>query len=204
MNTAIDIPTYFQTIVINELVRCIAIAENHFNRQFLMPTIDYTLTGCSAGVAYMGRNHIRLNYALLSMNPGEIASTTAHEFAHLVDKIAYHDYHAALLDKKIFSGKRIKRSVHGPTWKLIMGLFGVNNERCHMMDTSAVKRKKRTQRWAYTCSCNSQMYLSTTVYNRITRGTHTYRCRKCKHAIDFRSLSNIKVQGRIPITISNP
>lgn len=187
----------FERIVRSELLRCVAIAENHFGRPFLYPTLDYTLTGATAGQAYSHKNLIRLNVPLLINHPDELRVTVAHEFAHIVDRTAYAAYH------RTHRADRKKGSLHGPTWKQVMKLFGMEPTRCHNMDVSEVKRKKNVQQHAYTCDCGAVLMLSTIKHNHIVRGAKSYRHVPCGQLIrpEMNPLNPRPPFSTIPVTI---
>ncbi len=68
-----------------KLSLCLALAEQHFNRAFPMPNVDYRLRGVKAGVAYLQQNEIKLNRTLLLENETAfINQVVPHELAHLI------------------------------------------------------------------------------------------------------------------------
>lgn len=125
-----------------KICECIDIAENAFGRKFPMPQIDYTVRGTVAGYAYDHQYRVNFNPILLNENVDDfIARTVPHEFAHLVDGIVFPETR----------DRRGKRSVHGPTWKRIMMMFGADPSRCHSYDTSNANMKKKNK-FEYRCA----------------------------------------------------
>jgi len=103
----------------NRIETCYQIAETAFNRKFTRPTVTFSnrLT-VTAGMAYTGKNEIRLSTKLLLFNENVfISDTPGHEAAHL---IAY-----AVYGPDIAS--------HGKEWKQVMTIIGQNPNRLHSM-----------------------------------------------------------------------
>ena len=114
-----------------------------------------------AGRANYSRNLIQLNSRLLNANPNHVIQTVAHELAHLVSVELY--------------GYKLGKG-HGPKWKSIMRQFGVSPDRCHKLDTSALKRKHK--KWQVYCDCKEHM-IGTIRLRKMVRGVK-YNCKLCK------------------------
>lgn len=164
----------------NELTRCIEIANRVYKQKFDMPEIEIFTRGTTAGWAHDHKWRIRLNGALLAENPNEVESTTAHEFAHLVDYAVFpetRDHHVFRSN----SGRirRSKRSIHGPTWKSIMAAFGHAAARTHKMDTTNVRTKRRI-RYTYKCPvCNRLGELGPKHHKAVQQGQGAIRFKAC-------------------------
>lgn len=145
-----------------EVKRCIGIAEQHYNRTFTMPCIKYNVRGQVAGYAHSSQNTVDFNSTLLMENVDDfIARTVPHEVAHIVD---YAVYGLQLRGRK--------RSVHGPTWKRVMHLFGADPSRCHSYDTSN-SQVSRKARFKYQCSvCGEVLNVGPKVHHKIQMGYH--------------------------------
>jgi len=144
-----------------ELNRCIDVATKRYpDHNFKFPNLTYTLKGTTAGTANDRTYTVDLNMIIMVDNMHSIEDTTAHEFAHLVDGIV--NPHTR---KTTGYGRyRTKRSIHGPTWKSIMVLFGMKPERCHNLDTTRAQQKsgkKSTKIHKWVCGCgNGQVVLT--------------------------------------------
>jgi SprT protein len=142
----------------SKLRELIVIAEKRFNRKFNMPTVRYDITGeTRAGWAKASQNLINLNAELMLRNVEEtINNTVPHEFAHIVDAIVNPDTRSREIVWTRRGPRRAKRSIHGPSWKSIMYLFGCDAERCFQYDTFGIERRERTVKSGtivVKCSC---------------------------------------------------
>lgn len=139
-----QVPASVKQQVNAKIQYCIDTAEKHYGRTFAFPTIVYKKRGTTAGTANDRTYTIDLNPTLLMENlDAFIARTVPHEFAHLVDGIV--NPHTRM-------GR--KRSVHGPSWKRIMMLFGADPSRCHSYDvTNAKQSSRRTTKHVWVCGC---------------------------------------------------
>jgi predicted SprT family Zn-dependent metalloprotease len=75
----------------------------------------------SAGQAKLRKDSIVLNARLLAAHPDHLPQVVVHEVAHLLA----HKFH----------GDR----GHGPAWKQLMELLGVEARRCHSLDTRDIR-----------------------------------------------------------------
>ena len=146
--------------VLRRLQQGLQLAEQHFNRRFPMPTLNYQVRGVKAGVAYLQQNEIRLNPVLLQENSAEfIEQVVLHELAHLITFQVY---------------GRVKP--HGAEWQKVMNeVFQLPADTCHQFDVSSVQG----QTYAYQCGCQTHQ-LSLRRHNKIQRQQAQYFCRKCK------------------------
>jgi predicted SprT family Zn-dependent metalloprotease len=131
-----------------------------------------------AGTAQVNRLtgylRIQLNYRLLKDKPEELRGTYLHELAHIV---------ATLVHKE--------NCHHDRRWKAIAIALGDNGERCHDMDVSAFRQKRKPPvRFEYTCACENRTW-------KLTKGKHEkyqhykaklgkkiYFCPTCKQGLD--------------------
>lgn len=151
--------------VLRQVKQCLMLAQQHFQRPFAPPTIDYQVRGLKAGVAYLQQNRISLNRTLLMANQQAfIQQTVPHELAHL---IVY----------QVFG----KVKPHGKEWQFVMEqLFNCPAQTCHQFDTSQVIGKQ----FRYQCACQ-QHQLSIRRHNKIQRGQADYRCKACLGKLVF-------------------
>jgi SprT protein len=157
------------------LRRFIGIAEARFGRAYTVPVIEYTDRGKRAGYA-QGENLINLNPVLLMENVEEFVNQVVpHELAHCIDT-------ANGGNRRVFG---MKRSIHGPSWKAIMRLFGCDALRCHSMDTSNAQVRTKTK-YEYRCECCSKTYILSSVrhnrqqqWNQVNPGKSFYFCKTC-------------------------
>ena len=163
----------------NELTRCLAIANLHFGLNLLRPALVFDLKGNVAGSANPGRWRIRLNPAYFKNHPRESVETTVpHELAHLVDFVLHPE-------NFVPNGRargRGRRSLHGPTWKQIMRLFGANPERCHRMGPSPGRRI--TRRYLYRCPlCQTEVAVGPRHHASLQKPHVSARLVDCGHRI---------------------
>lgn len=159
-----------------EVRRCIDVANKHYGRAFSMPKIEYNVRGTTAGRAHYRAWKIDLNHTLLIENVDDfIARTVIHEVAHLVD----FDVHQPDGDTNNFrwGRRRIKRSIHGPSWQSVMRVLGAKDiTRCHQYDVTNVARRK--VRYEYKCACPTPVSAGPKVHSKLQKGA-IYTCKKC-------------------------
>ncbi|CAM4304360.1 SprT family zinc-dependent metalloprotease [Vibrio neonatus] len=143
----------------------IKVANAHFERQFLIPTIETDMRGKAAGKAFLQLNTIKLNRVLLAENQQEfIEHVLPHEVAHLITH-------------QVFGRVR----PHGKEWQYVMSkVFGIKPDRTHSMDVSSVQGKT----FEYQCPCR-QYPLSIRRHNKVLRGETHYSCRNCGNELKF-------------------
>ena len=165
-----------------EINRCIAIAEKHYDRTFKFPTVVYKKRGTTAGTANDLTYTIDLNSVLLMENGDNFIDgrtgrgTVTHEFAHLVDGIVNpHTREGGIRYDRFGRACRGKRSVHGPSWKRIMRLFGVRNPtRCHSYNVSNARVKGSSRKHVWVCGCgNGRVVLTNLKHNRQLKNAPT-------------------------------
>lgn len=147
------------------------IAEKHFGRIITpLPTIKYDLKGATAGTA---DSHtfpfptIQLNSAFFENNKEDMLNNTVpHEVAHLVT------------DKIYGSNKK----PHGPEWKYVMLVFGLEPKRCHAYDTSQIVKERKTRKFIYYCRCFSGVTAGLNVHRKI-QAQSGHKCKRCRKAL---------------------
>lgn len=155
-----------------EIARLKLIAEKHYGRTFEMPSIEFNVRGTRAGEAE-GTWRLGLNPVLLLENEASFfKDTIPHEFAHNIDSALGRNDNVGLIRTRTGRIRRAKRSVHGPSWKAIMVLFGADPDgRTHEYDvTNAQVKVKR--KYEYRCeNCSAQVFVSSVRHNKMQRGT---------------------------------
>ena len=115
-----------------------------------------------AGEASWFQNKIRLSSQLWArMSQQDRYETAVHEAAHI---IAHH----------LHPGKDIKP--HGWEWQRVMVRCGVKPERCHKIDTSGLKGKRK--RYPAFCPCKTHM-ITMNIVNKMRRG-QVRVCKACR------------------------
>lgn len=154
-----------------QLTDKIAIAESRYGISIKQPTVTYTKRGTTAGTANYRTWVIDLNPILLNENVEEmIGDTVPHELAHLIDYQLYPENFDVRYGQK--------RSLHGPTWKSIMVALGCSPDRCHNMDTSRAKVRRKAQ-YTYVCDgCGNELTMGPVRHKKeqARPGTYTARC----------------------------
>lgn len=154
-----------------DVKKYVGMAEKHFGRSYQVPQVEYTVVGQRGGFA-RGTGLVNFNAVLLMENVEDfIARTVPHEVAHCIDTANGGNARKAF---------QRKRSVHGPSWKAIMRLFGIaDSTRCHSYDTSnAQTRTKR--KFEYACGgCGKPVLVSSVIHNKIQLRGIEYWTRCC-------------------------
>lgn len=113
------------------------LAKEKYKTDFIFPTIRYDIKSWMGGLAYAGKNLIRLNLILLVENEEDyIKHTVAHEVAHLVARKVF---------KKRIDGKNKRIMPHGPEWKDVMNTFGIPADVKHSYDCSSIERTPKSR-----------------------------------------------------------
>jgi len=125
-----------QQKLINANYHYIDLANIVFNTHLLKyPTIEHTIKGKKAGVAYLQQWKVNYNLELLIANEEEfLKQTVGHEIAHLV---AF----------QLFGSRG-----HDKAWKYVMRQLGLEPNRCHSYDLSEITIKKH-KKVIYKCNC---------------------------------------------------
>ncbi|QDJ13298.1 SprT family protein [Mergibacter septicus] len=149
------------------LKTCLKIAEQYFQRDFLLPQVSYQVRGLKAGVAYLQQWQIRLNPLLLLENPTDfIQQVVPHELAHLIVYACYGNVRP-----------------HGKEWKFVMEqLFHLKSDVYHQFDITNVQGKT----FAYSCHCQTH-YLSLRRHNRVIRQQAIYHCKQCNSQLQYQA-----------------
>jgi SprT protein len=171
--------------VTNRVEHYINVASKHYRTAFPMPEIIYQLQGRTAGQA-ISRIHpqkgisgiytwkVDFNVELLKQNMDDfLKSTVPHEVAHLIDQFN---------QKQVYNYRpRERKSVHGPSWKGVMRVFGVEDiTRCHSYDTSEVTMTRVHTKYDLTCACIGKVHkVGAKVHHKVLAGA-LYTCKRCK------------------------
>lgn len=153
-----------KSLVYTEILKNIQIAQEHYGRDFIFPTVSFKLRGKVAGSCWYVRREIRINIPMFNDNEEDyILNTIPHEMAHLIA----HD----LYGKQSWG--------HGYYWQDVMiRCFQLDPTRCHDYDVAAHKVKRTVNYHNYDCGC--RIYKLTTLkHNRAQNGKSTYTCRHC-------------------------
>jgi SprT protein len=160
------------------VAECVQKANKHFGRQYRIPRIEYTVRGRVGGYA-RGEGLVNFNPVLLMENiESYMTDTVPHEVAHCIDSANGDNQLSSWEMMARLNGRRIKRQIHGDSWKRIMRMFGCDPERCHNYDVknAAVKNKAKFE---YLCqTCKKSFLVSSVLHNRMQRGQERW-CRAC-------------------------
>ncbi len=162
------IPLHIEQRIFEIVHECVKKASAHFNKGYVVPEIRFDVRGRRGGYAQRDRL-INFNPILLMENQEEYFNQVVpHEVAHCID----------------YANGR-GRSIHGPSWKAIMRLFGCEPDRCHNMDTSNAAIYTRAK-FEYKCTGCDRLYLVSSVrhgrqqqYNITNPGVSFYHCMTC-------------------------
>jgi SprT protein len=139
-------------------------AEKFYGKTFERPkTFIFKRNGTCGGYANWGTKEMMFQLDLAETNEQDyLLHTVPHEVAHYVQFQQY-GYCKA----------------HGREWKFIMrNVMRIPADRCHSYDTSVTKTKKQTKH-IYGCGCGKEFKLSTTLHNKILRGSNRI-CGTCR------------------------
>lgn len=175
-----EIQSDLQRLAIEELDRCLVLAERYFDRSFVLDAVSFCLRGRSAGqfrsrtnkrLAFSSEkttvSEVRLNAAMLE-EYGEqfIADTIGHEVAHFIVFELY--------------GRKVRP--HGREWQAVMSeVLKRKPEVTHQYNTKPARRLKR---YAYLCECPDHIHELTSIrHNKVLNQQARYLCRQCHSAI---------------------
>jgi len=146
---------------VTECVAKILGSKHASNDMFKFPVTYRSNMNGIAGLAYLRDRRIELNEPLFLSNiDGFFARTIPHEVAHLLQTITY---------------PAAKQS-HGPEWRHIMSLLGVDNKRTHSYDVSVCTK---IERFRYVCGCTNRTFNVTKIlHNKMQKGQKRF-CNTC-------------------------
>lgn len=124
--------------------------------------ITFDLRGMVGGKAWAGLN-------LIQINPGFVDDE---HYSDLLNQTIPHEYAHILAGRKY--GQRVG---HGPEWKYVMRLMGLEPRRCHNYDLTKVIKVVM-----YRCACRDHQF-STRRHAVVRKYGTTYTCRDCKTPI---------------------
>ncbi len=177
-----NIPESIRQQVRDVVAACLAKAERHFKRSFVIPVVTYEVKGGCGGYA-LGDWKVDLNPILLMENLEEyLTQVVPHEVAHCIDTAIGGNARPTQTSR----WTKPKRSIHGPSWKAIMrNVFGLNPDRCHRMDTTNAKVRVKAK-FEYRCmKCDKRYFVSSVRHNkqiayaRVNGGMSAYNCPPC-------------------------
>ncbi len=151
------------SLVYQRIGELLAVAAARF-RWKVLPAVEisFDLTGRAAGQMQARNGQVRLRFNVVPMRQDFdrfLKEVVGHEVAHAVVFWQY--------------GARVKP--HGPEWRAVMALFGLEPRRCH---DYAVEPARRLTRYRYRCGCREHE-LTAIRHHRVQRGEREYRCRHC-------------------------
>ncbi|MEN8206201.1 MAG: SprT-like domain-containing protein [Pseudomonadota bacterium] len=142
-----------------------------FEREFLLPTVRFDLSGQAAGMYRVRRRQqeIRYNpYIFGKYFNDNLANTVPHEVAHyLVDEL--------------FGARNVRP--HGREWQAIMHRLGAEPAVTCQYDLSGIPLR-RQRRFEYSCGCTTYA-ISTVRHNRVQDGKGSYLCRQCRQPLVY-------------------
>jgi SprT protein len=148
--------------ILDKVEACFLTAENYYKQPFPRPTnIEFRRSGTTGGRCTMNysktKRELMFQLDLAEHHPEDYENTVTHEVAHYVQFFLY-----------LQVGKKLRP--HGYEWEYIMTrVYGIPADRCHNYDTTVTK-VKRELRHIYTCGCNTEFAISTTMHNHIQNG----------------------------------
>ena len=166
--------------ILAKIEACYVKADAHYKRTLKRPTQTlFDLSGTTAGTANP-RNHVLRFQPVLAAGHWDdfLDNTVPHEVAHLIDYDINNKLEEQMLARsyaiermQMFGSRRKmpKRDIHGPSWKAVMRVLGINDAaRCHQYDTTQVARRKA--RHEYRCACGAVLSVGPEHHNAILRG----------------------------------
>ncbi|KZZ57245.1 hypothetical protein A3762_07625 [Oleiphilus sp. HI0125] len=169
-----------QQQTIDELERCLVLAQDYFGRQFCLDAVKFDLRGKAAGQFRIRKaqsralsrkqsliKEIRFNQELLSLYGQQfIDETVGHEVAHFI----VHE----VVERRV--------RPHGREWQSVM--IDVLKKAPEVTHQYEVKPARTIKRYRYHCACPNKSHELTSIrHNRVRRENAKYVCRICKTAL---------------------
>ena len=155
MNMVDPITATQQQQVVDEVLRYLKLAEQHFQQAFSPVPVKFDLKGRAAGMykVQAGQRQLRFNpYLFARYFADNFSNTIPHEVAHyLVD---------------ILHGIKQVRP-HGQEWQYVMHTLGAKPQRTHQFDMQGIPQRQY-QRFDYQCACKIYQ-LTSRRHNMIVR-----------------------------------
>jgi SprT protein len=116
-----------------------------------------------AGLAYMNKNLIELNFQLFDKYTEAFFNRTIpHEAAHLITRILFPK----------------AKQAHGPEWRHVMNILGVDSSTYHKYDISCAYPEGSL--FTYVCACENKKFLFTKIkHNKASKGVAYYTHTAC-------------------------
>ena len=141
------------------------------------------MTRC-AGKAYLQRKLIRLSNPIWALAGDEAnEDTIVHETCHI---LVYWEW-ANRTRGRLWSADSPPRP-HGPEWQQLMRKCGYEPKRCHNIDTSALRPKRK--RYRFDCGCKEGHLVSRQLVAKIGAGKQCV-CRLCRKQITRPSTQHV-------------
>lgn len=192
----------------DRLLECAVIINKAYGIIMPMPTVSYNLSGRSfLGMANYSKRLIKLNVDYLTSKPNEfIKQTVAHELAHIADSYMFE---LAGKRKVKLVGGRMKRDIHGESWKAIMRVLGLPPDRCSSikLDTPIPERRQSTRpTYQYYCQgCGNTLQMGPKRHLREQSKPGTFNHIGCGRAklsfVSNASIPGVYIQRTAPASI---
>lgn len=164
----------FQSMIALKVQEYIDIAIRRLGFEEIHYEYNFSLNGKCGGKFSYRRNiygdvyDARLHFNLLMMKQDPekyLKVVVGHEVAHMV--------------AECIGGNRYKEAGHGPEWKYVMKVFGLEPKRTHDFDVSETSGLvlRKTKRHPVTCGCTTHMITSQR-RTKIVNGAK-YTCKSC-------------------------
>ena len=144
---------------------CVGRAADLFEREFVVPPVQFDLSGRAAGQyrVLRGKSEIRYNPLIFARYFADnLNETVPHEVAHFV------------VDQ-LWGLRRVR--AHGAEWRSVMRSLGAEPRVTARYDLTGLP-VRRQRRFPYRCACQTHQ-LTTCRHNRVQRGEAQYhRCGK--------------------------
>lgn len=169
--------TAFMAAAERKVAQCWKKLEKNFNRSEPVPSLYYNLKSRTTAGSAVGAGEIRLNWAFITNNQNEmLEQVVPHEVAHcwlsaIGDRSHVRDARAIYATQ--LTGRRTRRSPHGPAFMSVLRFLGGKTERTHAMtiDPNSRAGRRVSNTWAYKCTgCGYEYKLSTNIHNKMQRG----------------------------------
>ena len=148
---------------------CVVRAAELFERKFILPPVQFDLSGRAAGQyrVLRGKAAIRYNpWIFARYFQDNLNGTVPHEVAHFV------------VDQ-LWGLRRVR--AHGEEWRSVMRALDAEPRVTAQYDLTGLP-VRRQRRHPYHCACQTHQ-LTSCRHNRVQRGEAQYRCRQCGESL---------------------
>jgi len=141
------------------------------------------MTRC-AGKAYLQRKLIKLSNPIWALAGDKVnEDTVVHETCHI---LVYWEWANRARGRMRSAGSPPRP--HGSEWQQLMRKCGYEPKRCHSVDTSAIRPKRK--RYRFDCGCKEGHLVSRQLVARMGAGKQ-YVCRLCRKQITRPSIEQV-------------